>query len=395
MQDKKKILYIITKGNFGGAQKYVYDLATNLDKEKFEAVAACGNKDGDSLPKMLTEKNIRVIEIEGLGREVRATKDFKVFKNLIKIIKEEKPDVIHLNSSKVGLLGALAVLYIRILCFITRNSSLMPRSIFTAHGWAFNEPSRSSFSKLLYYIAHYMTVLICDVTIAVSEKARKDIAYLPFVKDKIMVVYNGISNFEMLPGEEARQILLSKNLSPSGDESRKIIIFSIAELHNNKGIDIALRALSLLPRETKEKIIYSVAGDGEEKDDLKKSVSELNITETTGFLGSVPNAKKLLSGVDIFLLPSRTEAFPYALLEAGMAGLPIISTCVGGTSEVIHDMQNGVLVHPRNPKEIAEAILYLLSHPEKQKEFGEEIKKTISNFFSLEKMLGETVKLYR
>jgi glycosyltransferase involved in cell wall biosynthesis len=78
-----------------------------------------------------------------------------------------------------------------------------------------------------------------------------------------------------------------------------------------------------------------------------------------------------------------------------MAGLPVISTSVGGVPEVIHDMQNGVLVHPQNPKEMAEAILYLLDHKENRKEFGHEIKKTISNFFSLEKMLEETVKLYR
>jgi glycosyltransferase involved in cell wall biosynthesis len=109
----------------------------------------------------------------------------------------------------------------------------------------------------------------------------------------------------------------------------------------------------------------------------------------------MPEAKKLLSGSDIFLLPSRTEAFPYVILEAGMAGLPIIATNVGGIPEVIHDMQNGILVHPRNSKEIAEAILYLLDHPKKQKEFGAEIHKTISNFFSLEKMLKETITLYQ
>ena len=120
----------------------------------------------------------------------------------------------------------------------------------------------------------------------------------------------------------------------------------------------------------------------------------MNITEIVRFLGFIPDAKKLLSGADTFLLPSRTEAFPYAILEAGMAGLSIIATSVGGVPEVIHDMQNGILVHPRNPKEIAEAILYLLDHSEKQKEFGKEIKKTISNFFSLDKMLSETMTLY-
>jgi len=380
---RKKILYIITKGNFGGAQRYVYDLATNLSKAAFDIVVACGNKDGNILSQKLAEQNIRTIILENSEREINIKNDFKTFKELVGIIKNEKPDIIHLNSSKIGLLGAFAVLYLKIV-----NCKLKICAVFTAHGWAFNEPSRSAFSKFVFYLSHYLTILICDTTIAVSEKAKKDIAFLPFIQNKITVIYNGILTFDLLSEEESRLILASK-------DSKKIIIFSTSELHKNKGIDVALRALALLPKETREKIIYCVAGSGEEKQNLEKMVSELNIVNMVRFLGEVPNAKKLLSGTDIFLMPSRTEAFPYAILEAGIVGLPTIATCVGGIPEVIHDMQNGILIHPRNPKEIAEAILYLLDHPEKQKEFGEEIKKTIINFFSFKKMLDQTIKLYQ
>jgi len=127
----------------------------------------------------------------------------------------------------------------------------------------------------------------------------------------------------------------------------------------------------------------------------EEKIKELNLGDMVHFLGQVPNAKKLLSGADIFLLPSRTEAFPYTILESGFAGLPIIATSVGGIPEIICDMQNGILVHSRNPKEISEAILYFLDHPDKQKIFGSEIQKTITNSFLLEKMLKETTKLYR
>ncbi|MEK7200853.1 MAG: glycosyltransferase family 4 protein [Patescibacteria group bacterium] len=387
MQEKKKILYIITKGNFGGAQRYVYDLTTNMSKTVFDIIVACGNKDGNSLSEKLAGQNIRTIVLENSEREINIKNDFRTFRELIKIIKSEKPDVIHLNSSKIGLLGSLAILYLKFFSII-HNTYPIPHSIFTAHGWAFNEKSRSAFSRFVFYLGHYLTILICDKTIAVSEKAKKDISFLPFIKDKIKVVYNGISEFEKLPKEESRIILASK-------ASEKVIIFSISELHKNKGIDVALKALALLPKETQSKIIYCVASDGEEKTKLEKLAKELNIENMVRFLGFVPDAKKLLSGADIFLMPSRTEAFPYAILEAGMAGLAIIATSVGGIPEVIKDMQNGILVHPCNPKEIAEAILYLLNHPDKQKEFGSEIKKTISNFFSLEKMISETNHLYQ
>lgn len=374
MSEKKKILYVITKGNFGGAQRYVYDLATSLPKDEFEAVVVCG--EGKILKEKLEEKNIRVIELKSSQRDINISKDVRTFFEILKILKEEKPDVLHLNSSKIGGLGALAGRFTRV-----------KKIIFTGHGWAFNE-DRGLLSKSVILFLHWLTVLLCHTTIAVSEKAKKDILRLPFIKNKIKVIYNGIEKFEALPKEEARIILASK-------DSEKIIIFSISELHKNKGVDVALRALALLPKETREKIIYSIAGvDGGEKQNLEKLVLELGIADTVRFLGFVPDAKKLLSGADVFLLPSRTEAFPYAPLEAGLVGLPIIATSVGGVPEVIKDMQNGILVHPRNPKEIAEAISYLLDHPDKQKEFGDEIKKTVSNFFSLKKMSNETTLYY-
>jgi len=386
MEEKKKILYVITKGNFGGAQRYVYDLATSLPKDKFEVLVACGINDGDALPRKLTEQNIKTISLENSEREINLKKDFKTFKDLIKIFREERPNVVHFNSSKIGLLGALVVLYFKILNLF-QISDFKFRALFTSHGWAFNEQKRSTFSKIIFYLGHYLTVLICDKTIAVSDKTRRDISFLPFIENKISVIHNGINYFEVLPRDEARLILASK-------ENEKIILFSLSELHNNKGVDIALKALSLLPKEVRDKIIYTVAGDGEERENLQKFISELGINESVRFLGFVPDAKKLLSGADIFLFPSRTENLPYALLEAGVAELPIIATSVGGIPEVIRDMQNGILIHPRNPKEIAEAILYILDHPEKQKEFGGEIKKTVSNFFSLDKMISETLKIY-
>lgn len=393
-ESKKKILYVITKGNFGGAQRYVFDLATNMSKAAFDIVVACGptfakataGKAINSLSEMLKEKNIRTISLENSEREINFKNDFKTLKELIKIIKEEKPDVIHLNSSKIGLLGALAILFLKFFSII-HNTYPIPHSIFTAHGWAFNEKSRSAISKFIFYLGHYLTILICDKTIAVSEKAKRDIVFLPFIKNKVKVIYNGISEFETLPKEESKIILASK-------DSEKIILFSISELHKNKGVDVALQALALLPKEIKEKIIYAIASPGEERENLERLTKELNIENMVRFLGQVPDAKKLLSGADIFLMPSRTEAFPYAILEAGMAGLPIIATSVGGIPEVIKDMQNGILIHPCNPKEIAEAILYFLDHQDKQKEFGSEIKKTITNFFSLEKMSIETLKIY-
>lgn len=382
-----KILFLITKGNFGGAQKYVFDLATGLPKDRFEAIVACGSKEGTSLIEKLKAENIKTIELESSEREIKPKNDLVTVKNLIKIIKEEKPNVVHLNSSKIGLLGSLAVLYLKIISFFSNTKHLIPNAIFTSHGWAFNEKNRSFFSKIIFYVGHYLTVLICNKTIAVSEKTKKDISFLPFIKDKITVIYNGIKNFETLPKEESRLIL-------AGEKKDRKIIFSMSELHHNKGLDITLKGLSLLPQKIRDEIVWCIAGDGEEKESLEKMATDFGVSDLVKFLGFIPDSKKLLSGADIFLLPSRTENLPFALLEAGLKSLPIIATRVGGISEVIHDMQNGILIHPHNSKEIAEAIIYLLDHYHKKNEFAKEIKKTVSNFFTFEKTLQETIKIY-
>ena len=389
MSERKKILFCVTKGNFGGAQKYVYDLATNLSKAAFDIVVACGNKDGNALPQKLVEQNIRTIALENSEREINLKNDFKTFGELIKIIKEEKPDIVHLNSSKIGLLGSLAILYLRILnLFRASNFEFRICAVFTAHGWAFKEKGRSAFAKIVYYIAHYATVLICDRTIAVSEKTKSALSWLPFANNKMVVIHNGIQKFELLSKKEALAIIGTQ-------KSEKVIVLSLSELHTNKGLDVALRGIALLPPPAREKISYYIAGDGEEKDNLEKLCKDLGIGEVVHFLGFVPEAKKILSAADIFLFPSRTENLPFAVLEAGQAELPVIATSVGGIPEIIKDMQNGILIHPKNPKEVAEGILYLLDNPSKRKQFGEELKKTVSNFFSFEKMLDETIAVYK
>ena len=108
-----KILYVITKSNWGGAQRYVYDIATSLDKEMFDAVVACGGN--GPLAIKLREAGIRVITIPLLQRDINIIKEFLSLFALIKIFNREQPDIIHLNSTKIGGLGAVAALAAKLL----------------------------------------------------------------------------------------------------------------------------------------------------------------------------------------------------------------------------------------------------------------------------------------
>ena len=119
------------------------------------------------------------------------------------------------------------------------------------------------------------------------------------------------------------------------------------------------------------------------------------LSKVVRLAGFVDNAQRYLQAFDIFLLPSVTEALGISILEAGSAGMPVIATSVGGMPEIIDDMKTGILVRPRQPKEIASAIKFLINNPNRAEEFGKNLSKKVSENFSLETMLEKTYALYK
>src|SRR3989338_7008885 len=187
---KKKILYCITKSNWGGAQRYVYDLATNLPKDKYETAVVLGGE--GRLKEKLEAFGIKTISINSLQRDVGVIKDISSFFELIKIFMKEKPDIIHLNSSKMGGIGGLAGRFARV-----------RKIIFTAHGWAYNE-ERSFLQKIAIAILHFITVAFSHLTIAVSEKAEEQFKNAGLMKKKMTGNHNGIGENEFIEKEKRR-----------------------------------------------------------------------------------------------------------------------------------------------------------------------------------------------
>lgn len=369
---KIKILYVITKGNFGGAQRYVFDLATNLPKEEFDVTVAMG--EGDALKERLEKSGIRTIKIIGLKRDINIFGEIISFFHLIKLFKEERPHIIHLNSSKVGAIGALA-----------GRLTKVPKIIFTGHGWAFNE-KRNIISRALIAFIHWLTIVATHTTIAVSKRIRDQISLFPFTKGKISIIHNGVSNIEFLSKEDARSEL--------SDNKEGLWIGTISELHKNKGVDFIIKAFAKIKAQHPDAHLYIIGG-GEEEKNLKSLVKKHSLESQIHLLGFRDNASKYLKAFDIFTLTSRTEAFPYVPLEAGLAELPVIASRVGGIPEIISNKENGILVEPGNIFEIQFALRDLLSSEEKRLSYGKLLSLKVRNEFSFEEMLGKTITLYK
>ena len=157
----RKLFICITKSNWGGAQKYVFDIATNTPRDQFDTTVLLGGN-GD-LKNKLEEVGIKTLLLINSQRDIDTEKEFGLLFELTKIFLKEKPDIVHLNSSKMGFTGALAA-----------RIAGVKKIIFTAHGWAFNE-DRNFISKCFLKIIHILTVILCHEVISVSEITKKQI----------------------------------------------------------------------------------------------------------------------------------------------------------------------------------------------------------------------------
>lgn len=389
---RKKVLLVITKSNFGGAQRYVYDLAASMPREQFEVVVVFG--EGGELEEKLNVAGVRTIRIGMLQRNVSLFKDIRAFFELLRIFKKEKPDVVHLNSTKVGGIGALA-----------GRVCGVPKIIFTAHGWAFNE-KRNFISKGAIAILQWITVLLTHTTIAVSQKTASQMLKFPFIgREKIKVIYNGVTDIDFVSREEARRAVAGKMATgpQSGAQSQPptqpIWIGTTSELHTNKGLDIALTAFAKVVKKYPQTLFVAI-GDGQEKINLTNQITKLGLTNSAFLIGFIPDAKKYLKAFDIFTLTSRTEALPYSILEAGLAQLPVIASAIGGIPEIINLPDVGLLVptgkkaSPKITDALANALENLITNPEYAKSLGQNLRQRVFQEFSPQKMHDQTFASY-
>ncbi len=378
MMQALKILYLITQSEWGGAQRYIFDLATTLSAQNYQVeVAAGGNQD---LFSQLSQKGIKTYQLKNLVREINPAKDLMAYFEIKKLIKQTLPDILHLNSSKAGVVGAIAGKRLGV-----------KKIIYTAHGFVFNEPM-PTWKKLLYlwaekYSAHYKDTLICvsefDRQVGIKNKIASE--------KKLIKINNGIEKIYFLDQKQARAKL---NLP-----ANKTIIGTIAHFYPTKGLIYLIRAAKIVANKFPD-IIFAVIGDGQQRNLLQTEIKKLDLTNNFFLLGNKflkdkKEASRYLPAFALSVLPSVKEGFPFVILEAMQAGLPIVATCVGGIPEMIKDNESGLLVPPANPENLAQAIIKLLENKNLADQLGRQAKIDVAQKFSLEKMITRTKEVYR
>ena len=383
MAGRKKVLYIVTKSVWGGAQRYVYDLATSLPKDKFEAVVAAGGN--GPLFEMLGREGIRTIQIPAFRRDINPLKECAAFFQLFKVYASERPDIIHLNSSKAGGLGALAAFIYKFLPPTTYHP--LPKVIFTVHGWGFLENRAWITKKIILFISRLSSlfqdkvILLDRVDFAAAEK------FIP--ARKLVLIPNGIKEIDFLARADARALLAQKIEHPIAQDT--VLIGTIAELTKNKGLRYLIDAISLIPDSL---FLLLIIGDGEDRSRLEKQIADAKLQDHVSLAGFISHANQYLKALDVFVLPSLKEGLPYVIMEAMAAGLPVIATNVGGMPDMIADGDVGILVPPKDSQALAKAIETLAANPEKRMALGMRAQETIKTKFAFHDMLNRTIQLY-
>lgn len=361
-----RILYIITSADGGGAQKYVLDLA-----HRFNGSIAAGDQ-GVELFENAKKLKVKTHTLKHLKRNISPWHDLLAIWEIYSLIRKENPDLIHLNSSKAGFLGSIA------------GKLAGVKVVFTAHGFFYFERTPWLF-KISYSTLERLASLCRNLIITVSEEDRKQAIRHHLINPaKIQTIYNGIPETKFLNKSEARKTLrISEQV---------FLLGNVAQLYDRKDIITLIRAVDLIPTNLKEKTNTVVIGEGPDRKQFEQLINEKLLNHLFFLPGYKPDASNLLKAFDIFVLSSRREGFPYVILEALQAGLPIIATDVGGVKEALGDA--GILVPPEDPSKLAEAIISLINNPALKEALSTKALSRSQNF-TQEKMFVETEIIYK
>lgn len=369
----KKVLFVITKAEIGGAQKYVLDCVKAAKDDGLDVVVA--SEQDSHFYEALSAMEVPFRELPSVQRNVSARLDIRLFFELFSLFRKERPDILHLNSSKIGAVGALAGRCARI-----------KNIIFTAHGWAFNEP-RSALQRWTIIGISKFAALFQHTIICVSDFDRQAaLRYHIARPEKLITIHNGIDAkaIPFLAKNEAREKL------HIGEDM--FVVGTIANFYKTKSLDTLVFAA--ISSANLEKIRFVIIGDGPEKETIERLIEKYQLHKNFILPGVIKDAQIYLKAFDVFVLPSKKEGLPYALLEAMAAHLPCIASDVGGIPEIIENDRNGIVIPAITPGKIWNAIASLMKEKKKARTFGAQAYETIEKQFSLDAMRKKTIALY-
>jgi glycosyltransferase involved in cell wall biosynthesis len=369
-----RVMRIIARMNVGGPAVQVTGLMRGFDPIEFDQrlyAGFCDANEADYLE--LVAKDLPVIRIRSLGRRVNILGDIRALLTIVREIRSFKPDIIHTHTAKAGVLGRMASL-------ISMHSSLR---VHTFHGHLLYGYFGSLKLTIIIFLERSLSKFT-DQLLAVGQKVRQDLLDVRIGSEARFGLMSPGLSIGPLPSK-------SKSLDFFEIESDDIICGFIGRVTKIKRPDRFLKVVSELKRRG-VRIQFFMAGDGDMLDSCREII--LNEGLPVSVLGWQSDIEKLLSVADMVILTSDNEGTPLSLIQAGMAGLPVVSTNVGSVSEVVLHNITG-LITSQDVQQIADAIEKLVASAEFRATLGERAREFTLSHFGVERLVHEHQELYK
>ncbi len=364
MRSRLRVLLMIDEASVGGGQQHVLSLAERLDRGKYDVAVCC---EGEGY--LVDELRKRRILTHPLRMSNRPS--IRSLFECVRLYRRSRPDIVHTHGGTAGFLGRIASLFVPGI-----------RIVHTYHGIHYLHNLQSFQNRI--YRAVDRTLKHCTDRLVCVAKSDMELGIRHKVVDpKIaLLIRNGID--------------VEKFASARRESTIKTgavrIVGTIGRLHIQKGhcflVEAAARVI-----ENDPSVIFHIVGEGELQRNLEEQIRSLGLQERVKLLGPRTDVPELLAGMDVFVLPSLWEGLPLVLLEAMAAGKPIVTTAVDGVKEVITN-EEALLVPPRDPERLADAILQVLHDPGLARRLGENAFRRVRSEFNVEAMVKQIEGLY-
>ena len=356
-----RVLHVIARLNVGGTARYITRLAEELPKHKIETFIATGFVQG-SEQEDPSAKKLKVIRIPSLGRQINPIKDHFALKQLLDVVREVKPDILHTHTFKAGFIGRIKTNE------INKAAGKRVKFVHTFHGHLFDDPEFTGLKSLIITLFERRFAMRTDAIITVGAQVAKELLEREIGQPEQFT--------NIPPGVEPLKI-------PKAKPRKKITIGWIARVTGVKNPLRALEIAKLFPDAQ-----FLIAGGGDMLDEVRAQTPK-----NTKVLGWT-DAAKLFAASDIILSTSQNEGMPIALIEAQLASKPVVATNVGGVAEVIINNKTG-FVTKKNTEELAKALEKLINSKALRTSQGKAAKAHATKAFSVEKMINAHVSLYK
>ena len=375
-----RILNVITRLEHGGAPIALLDTVERMDRARYEIHVATGrteDPENEMIP-YARSRGLRVMVIPSLVRDVRPWRDLVALFSLMRVIARGRYDIVHTHTSKAGFVGRVAAR----LCGVKGI-------VYSPHGTILEGYFGGATTRLFVAsdrIAAGFTDRIVGLTRREVEQYLEAGIGRP---DQYTFIYNGID----VDGFAARRVDRERKRTELGLPRDAYVGITVGRLVPVKGqrylIEAAARIGDRIPP-----LMILLAGDGPLRPELEQHAASMGVEDKVRFLGTRQDIPELLSCADVFVLPSLNEGLGLVLVEAMAMGVPCVATAVGGVPEVVADDVTGILVPPRDPRALADAVVRLADDPDRAREMGEQGRERAREMFSIQRTVARTEALY-